>query len=89
MAAIFGLFAAVENGRWSWGLGDPDLGAVLVTGLYFLVAGICLVVGRRRRRKADPLDPLIRPAAAFSPGADAVWAEGAAVGGAALAKSPL
>ena len=67
MAAIFGLFAAVENGRWSWGLGDPDLGAVLVTGLYFLVAGICLVVARRLRRKADPLDPLIRPAATFSP----------------------
>ena len=25
-------FAAVRDGRWYWGLGDPDLGAVLVTG---------------------------------------------------------
>ena len=44
---LCGSFAAVRDGNWVWGLGDPDLGAALVTGLYFLTAMICLVVARR------------------------------------------
>ncbi len=56
-------FAAVRNGHWYWGLGDPDLGAVLVTGLYFMVAIACLLVGRLSRSAG----PLNRPAATFSP----------------------
>ena len=47
------LYAAVRNGRWYWGLGDPDLGAVLVTGLYFLTAVMCLVVARRLGRREE------------------------------------
>lgn len=41
------LFAAVRDGHWYWGLGDPDLGAVLVTGLYFLAGAVCFVVARQ------------------------------------------
>jgi hypothetical protein len=48
-------FAAVRDGRWYWGLGDPDLGAVLVTGLYLLTSIICLVVARRLRLKSVPV----------------------------------
>jgi dipeptide/tripeptide permease len=59
------MIAAVRDGQWYWGLGDPDLGAVLVTGLYFLTAMICLLVARRLSLHAVPL---IRPAATFSPG---------------------
>ncbi|MCX7396105.1 MAG: hypothetical protein NT138_00330 [Planctomycetales bacterium] len=62
---LFRSFAAVHDGQWHWGLGDPDLGAVLVTGLYFLTAIICLLVARRLSLHAVPL---IRPSATFSPG---------------------
>jgi hypothetical protein len=55
MSAILSLFAAVENGHWSWGLGDPDAGAVLVTGLYLVAALVCLLVARRLRRPGDPV----------------------------------
>ena len=58
-------FAAVRDGHWYWGLGDPDLGAVLVTGLYFLTGVISLVVARWLSRSAGPL---IRAVPTFSPG---------------------
>lgn len=54
-AILFRLpFAAVRGGRWYWELGDPDLGAVLVTGLYFLVAVACLLKARRVARIPRP-----------------------------------
>ena len=46
------------------GLGDPDRGAVLVTGLYFLTGVVCLVVARRLSRSTVPL---IRAAPAVAP----------------------
>ena len=61
---FFRSFAAVRDDQWYWGLGDPDLGAVLVTGLYFLVAFACLMAGRL---SPTPGRPLNRPAATFSP----------------------
>ena len=44
------MLAAVRDGYWYWGLGDPDTGAVFVTVLYFVTAMACLVKGRRIRR---------------------------------------
>jgi hypothetical protein len=41
------LLAAVRDGKWYWGLGDPDAGAVIVTGMYLAAAGLCLLVARR------------------------------------------
>ena len=55
------LFAAVRDGNWFWGLGDPDLGAVLVTGLYFLTGVICLVVARWLGLNAAPSSGLRPP----------------------------
>ncbi|MBL8820517.1 MAG: hypothetical protein JNL58_31125 [Planctomyces sp.] len=42
------MIAAVENGRWVWGLGDPSPGAIFVTVFYFVVALLCGFVTRRR-----------------------------------------
>lgn len=55
MSAMLSLFAAVEDGRWSWGLGDPDWGAVLITGLYLVTSLICLLAAWRSRPPADPV----------------------------------
>ncbi|MDA1230501.1 MAG: hypothetical protein O2856_06990 [Planctomycetota bacterium] len=43
------ILAAVRDNRWYWGLGDPDVGAVLITAIYFLTGLICLHVVRNLR----------------------------------------
>ena len=47
MAKLTFILAAVRDGRWYWGLGDPDAGAVAVTGLYLLTSITCLIVARQ------------------------------------------
>ncbi len=56
----FSLFAAVRDGRWFWGLGDPNVGAILVTGLYFLVSVSCFMVARRFRARGKVPIPATR-----------------------------
>jgi len=51
------MFAAVSNGRWHWGLGDPNPAALLVTAFYFLVVAACLITGRRVRSCGQPIVP--------------------------------
>jgi len=48
------MFAAVSNGRWHWGLGDPSPAALLVTAFYFFVVVACLMIGRRVRSCGQP-----------------------------------
>ena len=50
MANLSILFAAVRDGRWYWGLGDPDAGAVVVTGLYLITSIACLLAARQLSR---------------------------------------
>lgn len=45
------LFGAVRDGRWYWGLGDPDAGAVVVTGLYLLTSILCLLAAKCLRQR--------------------------------------
>ncbi len=50
MANLTFIFAAVRDGHWYWGLGDPDAGAVVVTGLYLLTSILCLLAAKRLRQ---------------------------------------
>ena len=50
MANLFDVLSAVRDGHWYWGLGDPDAGAVVVTGLYLLTSIACLLVAKQLRR---------------------------------------
>ena len=50
------LFAALRDGHWYWGLGDPDAGAVFVTALYLLTSILCLLVARRLGRTVLPTE---------------------------------
>ena len=49
-ANLSSLFATVRDGQWYWGLGDPDAGAVVVTGLYLLTSIVCLLAARPLNR---------------------------------------
>ena len=46
------VLATVRAGSWHWGLGDPSLGAVVVTVLYLVTSATCFVVARRFHRSA-------------------------------------
>ncbi len=45
------IIAAVRDGRWYWGLGDPDAGSICVTLYYFLTSMVCMWVARQLRSK--------------------------------------
>ncbi len=49
------LFGAMRDGSWYWGLGDPDLGAVLVTFTYLLASILCGLAARRFGAKVDSM----------------------------------
>ena len=50
MANLSNFFAAVRDGRWVLGLGDPDAGAFVVTGLYLMTSIACLLAARQLSR---------------------------------------